>query len=339
MGYNYPKICQKVLSGLPPRQKEVIERRFGLPHGRQRETLESIGESFGVTRERIRQLENDGFLRLAKCEKTKDLTSAFDYFAEHLKKQGGAQREDILFKHLAKEQEQNDVQFLFTLGETFHRFPESDALYPFWAIDQGLFEEIEQVVSTILKKLEQDNKPLPLVNLLSSVKAKPSTTFLSCLSIAKQVEMGPLGEYGLIAWPEIRPRGVRDKAYLALKKQQKPLHFQAITEAINHLLNFSDIAELREAKPQTVHNELIKDERFVLVGRGVYGLKDWGYQDGTVKDVIASVLKQTQKPLSRQEVIEKVSAQRFVKMSTILLNLNNKKYFSRDNQGGYTLKL
>jgi hypothetical protein len=95
------------------------------------------------------------------------------------------------------------------------------------------------------------------------------------------------------------------------------------------------VARLIEgALVQTVHNELIKDSRFVLVGRGVYALKEWGYEPGQVKDIITKILRENG-PLTQGEILERVSKQRLVKENTILLNLSNKKNFLRDSQGKY----
>jgi RNA polymerase primary sigma factor len=54
---------QKALDSLPERERLVIELRFGL-RGEQPCTLEEVGRAFGVTRERIRQIENNTLKRL-----------------------------------------------------------------------------------------------------------------------------------------------------------------------------------------------------------------------------------------------------------------------------------
>jgi RNA polymerase primary sigma factor len=54
---------QRALAVLPCRDREVLELRYGL-NGRKPMTLEEVGESFGVTRERIRQIENNTLKRL-----------------------------------------------------------------------------------------------------------------------------------------------------------------------------------------------------------------------------------------------------------------------------------
>ena len=139
------------------------------------------------------------------------------------------------------------------------------------------------------------------------------------------------GEWGLAEWPEVSPRGVRDKAYLVLRREGKPLHFSDITEHINEA-EFSN----RKAYVQTVHNELIKDERFVLVGRGLYALTDWGYTPGTVRDILVEVLK-SQGPLTKEQVLEETLKKRHVRPNTIILNLQNGDMFSRGEDGRYAL--
>ena len=126
--------------------------------------------------------------------------------------------------------------------------------------------------------------------------------------------------------------GARYKGYCAditrcvFKKKNNPLHFREVAEFIGP-----------KALSQTVHNELIRDPRFVLVGRGTYALRDWGYEQGVVKDVIKNILKEAKNPLTKEEVLEKVLQQRMVKENTILLNLQNKRYFKKNSEGKYHL--
>jgi RNA polymerase primary sigma factor len=54
---------RKALDVLPEREREVIEMRFGL-RGHEARTLEEVGRAFGVTRERIRQIENTTLKKL-----------------------------------------------------------------------------------------------------------------------------------------------------------------------------------------------------------------------------------------------------------------------------------
>jgi hypothetical protein len=121
--------------------------------------------------------------------------------------------------------------------------------------------------------------------------------------------------------PAIRTKGIRDYAYLAIKRHGKPMHFSEVAKTIGTMFS-------KKAHVATTHNELIKDPRFVLVGRGLYALAEWGYKPGVVRDVIREVLAE-QGPLKKDEVIKQVKKARFVKDNTILVNLNDSRYFKR----------
>ncbi len=62
----------KVLSDLSPREKDVLRLRFGMDDGKQR-TLEEVGQLFGVTRERIRQIEAKALRKLRQPKRSKCL--------------------------------------------------------------------------------------------------------------------------------------------------------------------------------------------------------------------------------------------------------------------------
>ena len=157
---------------------------------------------------------------------------------------------------------------------------------------------------------------------------------LHFLLVSKSIRQNVFGKWGLAEWSEIKPRGMREKAHLVLKTSAQPLHFRDIAKMIDEYGLHG--TKKKKSHPQTVHNELIKDQRFVLVGRGIYALSDWGYKKGTVKDVITEILREAGKPLSREEIVERVFEIRQVKKSTVVINLNT--YFARAGKNVYTLK-
>jgi RNA polymerase primary sigma factor len=57
---------------LPERERQVIEMRYGL-HGEKPLTLEEVGQAFGVTRERIRQIENNTLKKLQRLPEAQGL--------------------------------------------------------------------------------------------------------------------------------------------------------------------------------------------------------------------------------------------------------------------------
>lgn len=326
--FNYQKICSEIISDLENRQKEVISRRFALSSvasgegGGERETLESIGQDFGICRERVRQIQEASFEKIKpKLEKYQEI---FQTFLKYLKKFGDLRREDVLLRELG-EKSQNEIYFLLTLNKEFQRFSQNEEFYSFWLTNQNSLKKAKEVVNSLYQKLEEIGKPLTLKE-ISPFFSLENPILQSYLEISKKIQRNSENLYGLRNWPEINPRGIKDKAYLVLKRMEKPLHFTTVANLIEG------------ANLQTVHNELIRDERFILVGRGIYALREWGYLPGQVKDVIFAVLKK-EGPLPKEEILKKVLEQRQVKENTILLNLGNKKYFLRDSLGRYKPKI
>ena len=328
---DYVKVCQNLIKDLPPRTKEVISRRFGFKTG-QKETLETIGKDYGITRERVRQIEEDGFLRVEP--KIGQFQKTFQYFADQLKNFGDLKKEDILLQELGGRRFQPQIYFLLTLGPNFEKVGESDELYPLWTTNQNSLVLAKKVIDSFYTQLKKNNRPLSLkdYNPPATLISPNRQVLLTYLEISKKIQKGPESLFGLKDWPEINPRGVKDKAYLVFKKTNRPLHFNRVAGLIVSGPS-GPMARRDTALPQTVHNELIRDERFVLVGRGIYALREWGYEPGQVKDVIFKILKKAGKPLTKEEILKKVLEQRLVKENTVLLNLSNKKYFLKASKG------
>ncbi|MGB9743503.1 MAG: sigma factor-like helix-turn-helix DNA-binding protein [Minisyncoccales bacterium] len=322
MKFDYIKICTELLNNLSAKQNEVITRRFALIKKAEKEALAAIGQDLDITRERVRQIEKSGLLKLKPI--LKNYQEVFDYFKSYLKEWGNLRKEELLLAELADGDFQNEIYFLLTLSDDFERVKETNDFYSLWLIDRKSWDLAQKVVKSVCEKFKKINQPLSLAE-INKEFSLPEKTLTSYLETAKNIQQNDEGLWGLKVWPEINPRRVRDRIYLALKKNQTALHF-------------TEIANLIKALPQTVHNELIKDNRFVLVGRGIYALKEWGYQEGTVKDLIRQILKEVGQPLSKEEILERVLKQRMVKKNTILLNLNNKNYFSRDAKGHYQIR-
>ncbi len=337
------------------RTKDVIMRRFGLIDGK-RQTLEGVGQNYGITRERVRQIESNGLRVLAGSEVVARLRPAFEMIEEHLAEHGDLKREERLLDDLVcvcgtrsgrKSSVDGEVgpefskcqaalYLILVLGDPFIREKEDDVLHSLWTINRKSVVLAKNVIDYLTKYLKRTSKVADFKTLHEQVKAKEydldEKALSAYLDAAKEVEANKFGEYGLIYWPEISPRGVRDKAYLILRRYSKPLHFGEITDLINR-----NNLDSKTAQVETVHNELIKDERFILIGRGIYALSEWGYEAGTVTDIIVSLLKNLGS-LSREEILDKVLEKRMIRENTVLINLQNKKYFVREEGGKYALK-
>jgi len=323
--------------------RNVIEKRFGLKGGK-KFTLEAIGKEYKITRERVRQIESDALHQLRKPEHIAKIKPILAMLEEHLEQHGRVMAEEHLFSSLGEKRYHPYFNLFLEVGRpSFQRLKETETLFARWTLDGVLAEKVKDLVERVVRSLQESGRPVSAEELFS-LTAYSAETLLgktldrnileAYLRTSKVICQNPYGEYGLASWPTIKPRGIRDKAYLALVKSGRPLHFTAVARAI-------DAAGLsvykRKAHPQTVHNELIKDPRFVLVGRGIYALREWGYEPGTVREVLISILKEKSSPLSKEEIVNLVCQKRLIKPQTVLLNLQNKSFFRRTEEGKYTL--
>ena len=340
---NYSTIYKNLTKDLSDKTREVFKRRFGIG-GAPKETLESIGQTMGVTRERVRQIEEAGF-NYIKAEKKDILEKIFNNFSNYFKFNGGLKIEKLVLEEIGSNNVKPYVSFLLTLGEQFSRVCEKKDFYSFWTTMVNSESEVKKVLNYLVSDLKEIGKPLAKKEFLVQSAEKHDftpTALASYLEVLKNIKENSEGKIGLINWLEINPKGVRDKAFLVFKKENKPLHFASIASLIDKSnYNLPNLPVGRQGKKtlsQTVHNELIKDERFVLVGRGIYALKEWGYNPGTVKDVLIQIMKDNSQPENKDEIVKKVLSQRIVAKNTVLMNLNDKKYFLRNEQGKYILR-
>jgi len=330
-----------VIGNLPPRTQEVMLRRFGIAKGK-RETLESVGRSYDITRERVRQIESFALKQLRDAGDASELAPYISKLEEFMRSRGGVMAEHHVLAHFATTCLHDDtkhphvqgcVLLLLNVGPQFDRQRGTDDVHPHWVVDKQKVAFMHEVLEAIRTHLVHKQSVQQLAHIVDAIEHDLYPDIVDAyINVSKYIGKNQFDHYGLSDWPEITPKGMRDKAYLVLKHVKKPLHFTAVATSINEMG-----LSKRPALSQTVHNELIKDPRFVLVGRGMYALSEWGYQPGTVKDVIVDVLKQGGKPLTREEILKTVLTKRHVKPNTILLNLHNRKEFKRTGDGRYAL--
>ena len=338
LSFKPKQVVKRLLSALPERARKVLISRYGLGTDPGRMTLEAIGETYNITRERVRQIENYAFGVIRKSDAYKKEKAAFDELHKTLDDLGCIVSEEDCLKHISVEKSmQNHIHFLLVLGDSFKKRKEDDDFTHRWHVDEAVAEKVEGA----LKKLHQglsDQELVPeseiLSSFLESLKEMPEKyrnqeIAKRWLSLSKRVGRNPLGEWGIASSPNVRAKGMRDFAYLAIRRHGSPMHFTEVAKAIERLFD-------RKAHVATCHNELIKDKRFVLVGRGLYALAEWGYSGGVVRDVIRDILKKNG-PLSKDEIVKKVLKERYVKENTIAVNLQNGGYFKKNKDGRYGL--
>jgi len=319
------------------REREIITRRFGLYD--RRETLEQIGELLGITRERVRQLEKAILIRLkiaAEEGKTEVVVVLERTFIRTLSEMGRVARTqdlaDKIYGRATNQQERAHVAFIATLAPGLTVIDENDHYYGAVGIaEYGDEKKIRTQVDDIVRTIKENKEPMSLDQLHDKLSYEHPSHVRALASISKQLAHLK-DSWGLTKWPTVNPKNIRDKIYVILAENKKPLHFSDIAKSIK-----DSSFKRKDVTTQAIHNELIKDKRFVLIGRGIYALDNWGYSKGTVSDIIAQVLRDAGEPLHRDEIVKRVLKSRQVKETTILLNLQSKAQFKRVAKATYTL--
>ncbi len=319
------------------REREIITRRFGLYD--RRETLEQIGELLGITRERVRQLEKAILIRLkiaAEEGKTDAVAQLEKTIIRTLSEMGRAARiadlADALYGKATNAQERAHVAFIATLAPNLTVIDENDNYHQATAVaEYGDEKKLKGRVDDIVKLIKEAKEPQTVDQLFDKLSYEHPAQVAALASISKQLAH-LRNVWGLTKWPTVNPKNIRDKIYVILADNGKPMHFSDIAKSIK-----GSSFKRKDVTTQAIHNELIKDKRFVLIGRGIYALDNWGYSKGTVSDIISDVLKDAKEPLHRDEIVKRVLKSRQVKETTILLNLQSKPQFKRVAKATYVL--
>ena len=338
-----PELVSNLLLLLSDKEKLVVKKRFALD-GFKKTTLESIGGDFSVTRERVRQIEKNALSKMKRNVFNTALRHIHDFATESVRKHGGLLREDLIGNKMKKvlpesfSIDSSCLHLAMVLHEDLDCIGNTINFHPYVRLgdlpDYSLKFASEKLVNQLhkygnvksLEKIHRDMKDVFDEVGFDIPKTK------SLINIDKRMTLLEDELVGLLEWRHIHPRTLRDKILYVLRQGKKPLHFSAIAEMIE-AAGFDS----RKINLQAVHNELIRHPQFVLIGRGIYALKEWGYEKGTVADVIHRILKEKGE-LSQDQIIKQVLKQRQVKEITIVLALKNNSKFERVGRKVYKLK-
>lgn len=341
---NLTEIIEDMFMVLTTKEKEVIIKRFSLDN-KPKQTLEKIGQAFSVTRERIRQIEKIALGKLRRTVENTKLSTINKLAKEILDKHGGLLLEDKLVSEIlnrilsAQPIDANIIKLALNINQDIEKIDKTNIFKPFWRLQSIPMSLVKTIIEHGISILGKKEDVLPdeeiSANILEIAGEKASQMSpalnVAALEVDKRIKRVKEG-FGLVSWRHINPRSIRDKAYIVLKKSKSPLHFVDIANKIAE-----SGFDKKVVTTQAVHNELIRYEHFVLVGRGLYALKEWGYKKGTVADVIEDLLGK-KSPLTKQEIIQGVLKQRQVKKGTISLNLQKNPKFVRVGRAVYQLQ-
>lgn len=336
------KVVTTAINKLRDRERDVLIARYGInPSHTDKETLESIGKKLSVTRERVRQIENAALKKIAKkfSSVLKPLWKIVDIY---LTMHGNVADVDFLTDHFKLNQsdnlelEKNALRLALAAYAEVHPIKKHPDLKDGWLGDNVKQEDILQIQKIAVDILTKTGEPMAEAELVgqivSQAKQISSALIKGALRVGAKLGMDNKGRWGLVSWPLVVPRRIRDKVFIILEAAGKPLHFEEITKLIGQ-----KFANDRKVLSRTVHNELISDDRFVLVGRGIYALKSWGYAPGVVSDVVKEVLISAGKPMKIGDIVDEVLKRRQVKRNTIIANLQNRSLFTKVAKATYDL--
>lgn len=341
---NLSEIMEDIFLVLTNKEKKVIIKRFSL-NNEPKQTLERIGQEFSVTRERIRQIEKIALTKLRRTVSNTRLNVINKLANEIIEKNGGVLIEKKVISeilnvlHTTEDVDRNIIRLSLHINADLKLNDKSQTNKPFWKISSIENQEIKDIIKSGINIMNKKGDVLEETDITTQIQANfktkypnlTATRIHSVLETDNRIKKTDSG-FGLMSWRHINPQSIRDKAYIVMKDHGKPLHFVEIANKITE-------AEFdkKVVTTQAVHNELIRYDKFVLVGRGLYALKEWGFTEGTVADVIKQILAK-KSPLSKQEIITEVLKQRQVKKGTISLNLQKNPEFVRVGRAVYALE-
>ena len=332
------QVTKKITSHLQERTRDVIMNRFGLTADAKNKTLEEIGKKYNITRERVRQIEDAALVLIKKSAAFKEEQVIFDELKQLINSLGSIVGESDFLAHISKDKNtQNHIHFYLELGDFFKKHREDEHFKTRWSVDDGMAQKVHDSLKKLLLSLNDEDLVLETEMIKKFFEQMKDVTeeyrndeiARRWLFMSKTISKNPLGEWGKTSSPNVRTRGVKDYAFLVMRRHGSPMHFKEVADAISKTFG-------RKTHYATCHNELIKDSRFVLVGRGLYALAEWGYKTGIAREVIRDILKR-EGPLSKDDVVEKVMKERYFKKNTILVNLVNPKFFKKNKNGLYSL--
>ena len=342
LSFQPSKVTRSLRSGLSERAEDVVTSRYGLGKKSDPETLESIGKRYDITRERVRQIEADALNQIRESQSYADEKETFSELEDVFHELGIVVPEDHFLEHIAdRKSSHNHVYLLLDLDKKFTRERADDHFKDRWHVDNRVANAVHGALQKLHDELDLEeliSEEEMMDRFLDHVSDVPDDhkhhtenedVLRRWLALSQKIGENPLGEWGHAESSNVRVKGVRDYAYLVIRKHGSPLHFREVTKQIKELFS-------KSAHEATTHNELIKDDRFVLVGRGLYALKDWGYMTGVVREVIEKLIERDG-PMTRDEIVDKVLKERYVKPNTVVVNLQNEDHFQKNADGKYKL--
>jgi hypothetical protein len=284
------EIINNVFSDLNQREKDIIFRRFGFEG--EEETLEELAQDYNLTRERIRQIQEKALEKILPVLRSNPETNLLIEKSKKFLKPIGVRREQTFLNLVQKEfgynyKETKIFKFFTIFSQKIIFHPGDEDVYGFYALE----EKVLKICRHLLKKIyfylletqrlytEDELLNLTLKEIKRHFKIEPnSEDLLDFLKILKNLGKNPFNFWGLRSNNFITPRCLKDKIIFLFKLEKKPLHFREIYQKLHELAKTHDESIHyfwhKNYNVNSIKNELIRHQDFVLVKRGTYYLQN-----------------------------------------------------------------
>lgn len=336
------KSFEDILKSLSEKERNVIERRVWI--NSDKETLQNIGNSFSpaITRERVRQIEDSGIKKIGRIIKATLLTEIQNFSIDFIKLHGWVISKNRLINNVIKELKiewdvnHSIIEMIIQSDFEIKKSKQKLGCQIYFYLPSIQKNDIENIYKEALKILKKKKdvitKSVLFENIIANINKDVPITFIdSSIELFDDIVYWEENLVWLTKWKILNPKTLKDKAIYVMKKEKTPMHFVEISNKITQMLE-------EKVKVNTIHNELIRNNEFVLIWRWIYALKEWWFNPGTVLDVISSILEKNWEPMSTEEITKEVLKIRNVKQTTIYMNLQNKKAIERVGRNYYQLK-
>lgn len=329
---SWQKLAEEAINACPKikkdREKEILADRFGI--GTRAKTLQAIGDKYQITRERVRQIVNNTLQKIRKNCASSEIKNLLKEIEAAVSKNGGYASNKSLSQNFTdgSEAEGNAFNLIVNLSTDLENVKTSNLFNEGWRRKNIKASDLRDISMAAVKILKEKGSVLKTADIATALK-KNESLVQAAMSSNKNLMQDDNLDWGLARWPHVNPKSIKDKSKYIMIRHGKPMHYSTLAEKISELGS-------RMVTKQSVHNELIKNSEFVLVGRGIYALSEWGYAPGIVEEVIVTILEEAGEPLTKEIIVERVLERRIVKPSTIVLNLQRPR-FKKVDEAGYTL--
>jgi len=333
------------------RSTDVIKRRYGLTNG-EKETLQEIGDFYGVTRERIRQIQALTLRRMKRLE-----NDPRNYLIEIA--------EEILYEHDGIINDEEADKFLklkcpalsaygSSLFDLFgdlnwiQRYEIGDIVIysPYFTVIP--LNQLSEFIFKILKNSEGGMNTFGIADKINQLnklwvennRFNPLTFLWKYCRIDPRIEEiiktndNPLSSVfriyssgrAVISWIFLMSK--------VLENEQTPMHFTEISYKVNELIKESG----KKIEVRRAHAVLIENKAFAHSGvKGTYGLTAWGFRKETTPELVEECIKKAGFPLHWKQIFEYVSKYKNTKPANIVSILEFNKRFKKIKNGIYGL--